>query len=406
MNSPIFSPADILLPKDNFEKWSVIACDQFTSRPDYWEECAKYVGKTPSTLELIYPEVYLSETDRNGRIERINRNMQDYLDRGIYNEYKDCYIYIERLQPDGRKRCGLIGKVDLTRYDYNEGSTSAVRATEKTVLERIPPRVEIRRNAPTELPHIMMLADDPKKTVIEPLTKMKDEGKLTKLYDFELMQGGGYISGWLVPKEAQESVTAAIEALGNGREITLAVGDGNHSLATAKACYGLAPNAVNRYALAEIVNLHSDALEFEPIYRTVENSDTSDVISSFYKFLEQKRAVVTDSKDAQIVTFVCKENETEIKIKNAPHSLAVGTVQMFLDEYVKSHPDVIVDYIHGVEEVEEMTKKEGACGFLYGGIEKSELFPAVEKSGTLPRKTFSMGHARDKRYYIEVRKIK
>ena len=406
MKNPVFSPADILLPKENFEKWSVIACDQYTSRPDYWEECAKIAGEFPTALKLIYPEVYLGEKNRAGRIESINAAMREYLENGIYNEYKNAFIYVERLQSDGRKRCGLVGKTDLEQYDYSEDSHSAVRATEKTVLERIPPRVEIRRGAPTELPHIMMLADDPEKTVIEPITALKEAGKLEKLYDFELMQGGGHLSGWLVPEEYHASIINAITALGEGREITLAVGDGNHSLAAAKACHELMPLEINRYALAEIVNLHSEALDFEPIYRVAENVEPDSMLKEFKKFIVSSGAGFSDKKEGQYVVFAAGGQKTEMYIENAPHSLAVGTVQLFLDTYVKANPDAEVDYIHGEEEVLNIAGKPRCCGFLYGGIEKSELFPAVEKSGTLPRKTFSMGHAYDKRYYTEVRKIK
>lgn len=408
MKEPVFSPADILLPKDNFEKWSVIACDQYTSRPDYWEECSRIAGDAPSSLKLIYPEVYLSEgeSEHKARIESINATMREYLDSGIYSEYKNAFIYIERTQADGRKRCGLVGKTDLEQYDYSDGSHSAIRATEKTVLERIPPRVEIRKNASTELPHIMMLADDPEMTVIEPITALKDEGRLKKLYDFDLMQGGGHLSGWLVPEEYHRSIMNAISALGNGREITLAVGDGNHSLATAKACHELMPLEINRYALAEIVNLHSEALEFEPIYRVAEKVEPDKVLTEFKNFLLSCGSGLSDNKDGQYVLFAAGGKKTELYIKNAPHSLAVGTVQLFLDSYIKTNPETVIDYIHGEEEVLNIAAKPRCCGFLYGGIEKSELFPAVEKSGTLPRKTFSMGHAYDKRYYTEVRKIK
>ena len=406
MKNPVFSPADILLPKNNFEKWSVIACDQFTSRPDYWEECSRIAGDSPSALRLIYPEAFLGEKDRSARIDSINGTMREYLDNGIYNEYKNAFIYVERIQSDGRRRCGLVGKTDLEQYDYSEDSHSAIRATEKTVLERLPPRVEIRKGAPTELPHIMMLADDPNKTVIEPITALRENGELEKLYDFELMQGGGHLSGWLVPEKYHGQIVNAIDALGKGREITLAVGDGNHSLATAKACHELMPTEINRYALAEVINLHSDALEFEPIYRVAENVDPSSVLSAFKDFLEACGAKLSDDPLAQSVNFVSKDTNAELHIQNPPHSLAVGTVQLFLDSFMGKNPDAMIDYIHGEEEVISIAGKDNSCGFLYGGIEKSELFPAVEKSGTLPRKTFSMGHARDKRYYTEVRKIK
>jgi hypothetical protein len=326
-------------------------------------------------------------------------------------EYKDAFIYVERIQSDGALRCGIVGAVDLEKYDYNEGSVSEIRATEKTVLERIPPRVKIRKDAEAELPHILMLIDDIEKTVIEPLSELALAGELKKLYDFELMLGGGHIKGYLVKPEYNEKIMEAISRLGgkNGG-ITLAVGDGNHSLATAKACYALNPSEISRYALVELVNLHSPALEFEPIYRTVENVDTNDVYDSFINFLTENGAeILSDGKfetGVQNIEFTVKGEKKTVKIKNPPHTLAVGTVQIFLDEYKKIRTESEIDYIHGEDEVINISMKENACGFLYDCIKKSELFPAVAKEGVLPRKTFSMGHARDKRYYTEVRKIK
>ena len=404
MKHNIFSPADILLPKKDFEKWSVIACDQFTSRPDYWEEARSISDGAPTTLELIYPEVYLGKTDANAVTESINSRMREYLTSGVYDEYKNAFIYVERIQSDGRLRAGLVGAVDLDQYDYSPFSTSRIRATEKTVLERIPPRVEIRKNAPTELPHVLILMDDVKRDIIEPLKALADSGKMRKLYDFDLMLGGGHITGYLVPEEMNASICEKVEALGELHGgITLAVGDGNHSLATAKACRELDKTDINRYALCELVNIHSEALEFEPIYRTVEGTDTSALLAAFTEYLTQNGGY--GEGGAQEITFVCGNSELSFNALNPPHALPVGTVQLFLDEYLKG-AEGEVDYIHGEDEVRSIAKKNGACGFLYGGMGKSELFDAVEKEGVLPRKTFSMGTARDKRYYTEVRKIK
>ena len=332
--------------------------------------------------------------------------MLEYIGSGVFEEYKDSFIYVERIQSDGRLRAGIVGAVDLEKYDYNEGSTSEIRATEKTVLERIPPRVQIRKDASLELPHILMLIDDAEKTVIEPLAELKEDGKMQKLYDFTLMLGGGSIKGYLVPKEYNEKIVAAVEALGNKNGgIALAVGDGNHSLATAKACYALNPNDTTRYALTELVNLHSPALEFEPIYRTAENVDAENVYAEFIAFLNKNGAKLSEN-GKQKITFVAGESEKTVKIDNPPHVLAVGTVQLFLDEYIKTNTKAEIDYIHGEDEVVSIAKKPNACGFLYDCLTKAELFPAVAKEGVLPRKTFSMGHARDKRYYTEARKIK
>ena len=407
MKNSIFAPADILLPKKEYEKWSVIACDQFTSRPDYWEEVKNIVGDAPSTLKLIYPEVYLGKTDGKAVTESINSEMQKYLAGGIYDEYKNAFIYVERIQSDGKMRAGIVGAVDLDEYDYNLGSTSRIRATEKTVLERIPPRVEIRKNAPTELPHVLILIDDVKRDIIEPLRDLAANGKMRKLYDFELMLGGGHITGYLVPDDLNGAICEKVEKLGELHGgITLAVGDGNHSLATAKACRELGKTEVNRYALCELVNIHSDALEFEPIYRTVENVDGAKLIEAFKQYLSDNGAKLSaEADEAQTVIYVCGNEKQTLNIVDPPHALPVGTVQMFLDSYLKG-TDAVIDYIHGEDEVELIAKKENSCGFIYGGMGKSELFDAVEKEGVLPRKTFSMGTARDKRYYNEVKKIK
>ncbi len=401
MREPLFTPADILLPRGDFESWSVIACDQFTSRPDYWADAAELTKGRPSTLSLIYPEVYLEKTDPVKTVENINAKMNEYLGNGVYNEYKNAFIYVERTQSDGKVRSGIVGKVDLDRYDYREGAKAEIRATEKTVIERIPPRVEIRKNASCELPHVLMLMDDKNETVMGELYANK-EG-FTKLYDFPLMLGGGHLRGWLVPEGYNEKISSAVDALGNGDEMRLAVGDGNHSLASAKACHDQFPDRIDRFALVELVNIHSDALEFEPIYRTVENVDVPTLQEAFEKFLTENGASLNGG--SQKITFVHKNEKTEYAIKNPPHSLAVGTVQLFLDKIKPTLNSMAVDYIHGEDEVLTIAKRQNACGFLYGGIGKGELFPAVEKDGTLPRKTFSMGTARDKRYYTEVRKI-
>lgn len=409
MKDLIFSPADILLPKDNFDKWSVIACDQFTSRPDYWREAENIAGSYPSTINLIFPEAFLETADKAETINNINSSMVKYINDGVYNEYKNALIYVERTQSDGTLRAGIVGAVNLDEYDYNEGSTSKIRATEKTVIERIPPRVDIRRNAVTELPHVLILIDDKNKHIIENLTVSAAQGELELLYDFDLMLGGGHIKGYLIPSSLNYSICQNIASLGqNDSGITLAVGDGNHSLASAKACYMEDPEHISNYALVELVNIHSDAIQFEPIYRTVEKCDPNALLTSFKDFLTQNGATIVCSKSegTQVINFLSQNHNETMFINNAPHALEVGTVQIFLDEYKKSNPEIIVDYIHGEEETTSVATKDNACGFLYSGINKSDLFPAIAKEGVLPRKTFSMGHAQDKRYYTEVRKIR
>ena len=405
MKKAIFSPANILLPKENFESWSVIACDQFTSNEEYWQSVKEAVGENPTTLNLIYPEVYLGKTDAAQMTETINNAMQKYVADGIFQEYPNALIYVERTQRDGKVRCGIVGAVDLDAYDYNEGSTSRVRATEKTVLERIPPRVEIRKNATLELPHILMLMDDTALAIVESLASLAANGKMQKLYDFDLMLDGGHLCGYLIPEELYEGICQKIEALGDLHGgITLAVGDGNHSLATAKACRALKATECNRYALCEVMNIHSEALVFEPIFRTVEGIDAQELLADFKAYL-----VNPTNQNAgnalQEITFVCGTLREKIVAEQPPHALAVGTVQQFLDSYLADKKHAVIDYIHDEEELFSLCESGKTCGFLYGCMGKNELFDAIEKEGVLPRKTFSMGSARDKRYYTEARRI-
>ena len=405
MKKAIFSPANILLPKANFEAWSVIACDQFTSNEEYWKAVKERARENPTTLNLIYPEVYLGKTDAAQMTANINHAMQKYVSEGVFQEYPNALIYVERTQRDGLVRCGIVGAVDLDAYDYNEGSTSRVRATEKTVLERIPPRVEIRKNATLELPHILMLMDDTARTIVEPLAKLAVSGGMQKLYDFDLMLDGGHLCGYLIPEDQHEEICQKIEALGNLHGgITLAVGDGNHSLATAKACRALSPTECNRYALCEVMNIHSEALVFEPIFRTVEGMDALQLLDDFKAYLAES-AHQNANNAPQEITFVCGTLRESIVVEQPPHALAVGTVQQFLDAYLADKKDAVIDYIHDEEELLSLTSNGKTCGFLYGCMGKSELFDAIEKEGVLPRKTFSMGSSRDKRYYTEARKI-
>ena len=405
MKKTIFSPTNILLPKQNFEAWSVIACDQFTSNEEYWQAVKAEAGEHPSTLNLIYPEVYLGKTDAAEVTARINQTMQQYVADGIFEEYPNALIYVERTQRDGKVRCGIVGAVDLDAYDYHEGSTSRVRATEKTVLERIPPRVEIRKSATLELPHILMLMDDTARSIVEPLASLAANGEMQKLYDFDLMLDGGHLCGYLIPEEIQADICQKIEALGELHGgITLAVGDGNHSLATAKACRALGATECNRYALCEVMNIHSDALVFEPIFRTVEGIDATQLLADFKAYLADS-ANQNANNAPQKITFVCGTLREIVVADRPPHALAVGTVQQFLDAYLANKKDAVIDYIHDEEELLSLTANGKTCGFLYGCMGKSELFDAIEKEGVLPRKTFSMGSSRDKRYYTEARRI-
>ena len=409
----IFTAADILLPDFNVTdaaKWSVIACDQFTGDPSYWENAAAQVGDAPSTLSLILPEVYLEDADVEERICAIRANMEQYLENGVLRTYENAMIYVERMQGNGVLRAGVIGKIDLEAYDYNKGSVSPVRATEATVLERIPPRMRVREKAELELPHIMILIDDPQDTAIGSCTAAKNT--MQKLYSTELMSGGGSVDGYLMGEAEQAAFQSALSALlerEENRELQFAMGDGNHSLATAKACYEALKQAnpgvdlsdhPARYALVEIVNLHSDALQFEAIHRIIENTDTDKLMD----VLTQELAL-SETESEQPVTVVQNGTRKTLYIHKPSSNLAVGSLQNVLDAFLAENAGKI-DYIHGEETVERLAAKDGSIGFLLPDLHKSLLFPSVQKDGVLPRKTFSMGHAEDKRYYMECRRIR
>ena len=366
---------------------------------------------------MILPEVWLSETEE--RVPRINRQMEIYRDE-LLKCHKDSMIFVERTQSDGSVRRGVILAVDLEAYDYTRGADSMIRATEATVLERIPPRVAIRRGACLELPHVMLLIDDAEQTVIEPLIARDD---LTPAYDFDLMEGGGHIKGRFLSESAQKELTEALCSLATPEAMTarygkaaiapllFAVGDGNHSLASAKAMYEEVKTALGeeaarnhpaRYALVEVVNIHDDALKFEPIYRVMFDVNVEDFLAS----LSAYALTLKGDAEEQRVTFIDGEREGEIVFSTPAQQLTVGTLQTFIDEYLSTHKGATVDYIHGEDSVRALARKDGAVGFLFEGMQKSQLFPTVIFDGALPRKTFSMGHAVDKRYYLECRAIR
>lgn len=393
-----FNSAKILLPKEGFDKWSVVACDQYTSEQKYWDDVKEIVGEYPSALNIVLPEIYLSD-DNTPYINSINSYMEKYLNDGVFEEFDDAMIYVER-ESNNTVRKGIVGVIDLEDYDYTKGSDALIRATEQTVLERIPPRVAIRKDALLEMPHVMLLIDDKERKVIEPLESKKSSFETA--YNFDLMQGGGHIEGYFIDKETQTAVQNALESLISGEksDMLFAVGDGNHSLATAKECYRQNPTELNRYALVEIVNIHDASIEFEPIYRVMFNVDADDFMT---KFIDAHKASANDpTHDYECVT---KDGSKNISVK-ATAKLPVGTLQVFIDEYLKENPQVKIDYIHGEEVVYDLCKESNTLGFIFKGMGKSDLFPAVVSDGSLPRKTFSMGHAHDKRYYIEARKIK
>jgi len=407
----IFQAADILLPKtEQIEKWAVIACDQFTSQPEYWQEVEQNVGQTPSALRLVLPECYLTPGYEK-RIPKINATMAKYLEAGLFQEYRDSYVYVERTLQNGAIRKGIIGAIDLEAYDYAADSESAIRATEQTVIERIPPRVAIRENALVELPHIIVFCDDAKDILVGSCEANKECYPV--LYDFDLMCGGGHITGWLVQGKAKEAVDAcfaqyvtACEEKYAGKPVVLAMGDGNHSLATAKACYeqlkkqnpekDLANNFA-RYALVEIENIQDVAQEFEPIHRVITSCDAKALLISM------QETICAD--EGLPVQWHIGSEQGKLYIDPAKGKLAVKTVQDFLDAYLAQNLGEI-DYIHGEETVANLAKEKDAIGLILPPFEKGALFDSIQAQGPLPRKTFSIGHAVEKRYYLEARKIK
>lgn len=412
-----FKKANILIPNGvDLEKWSVVACDQYTSQPEYWKEVENIVGDAPSSLNITFPEVYLCEGD--SRIEKINKCMDKYIKDGIFKEYKNSLIYMERTIDGKKVRKGIVGAIDLEEYDFKKGADSQVRATEGTVLERIPPRVKIRENAPLELPHVMILIDDAKREIIENLAAKKQD--MQKLYDFELMQGGGHLAGYLIPDSLADETLKKLEKLSEKEEfakryssnkapLTYAVGDGNHSLATAKTCWENLKKTLSdedfknhpaRFALCELENIHDDALEFEPIHRVVFDTDVEALLNALASYYE-----VNDAGEGQCIEYVSADKCGKLYIKNPKSELTVGTLQIFLDDYLKDHEGKI-DYIHGDDVCRTLGEKPGNIGFILPPMEKSQLFLGVINDGVLPRKTFSMGEAYEKRFYLEAKMIR
>ena len=374
MHNVIHMPAFLLpQPQLNLTAWSVVACDQFTSQPEYWKKAEEIVKDAPSTLRIIYPEAALLSGEPD-RAPAIHACMRQYLQQGIFAAPYEGFVLVERSTSAGL-RLGLLALIDLEAYDYSKGSQSLIRPTEGTIAERIPPRVHIRAKAPLELPHVMLLADDPQGTLVEPLYEKKNA--LPLLYDFELMLGGGHLRGFLVnaPEDVQSIYNALqrLPSLQGEDSILFAVGDGNHSLATAKQCYLENPTAHNRYALVEIVNLYQPSLQFEPIHRLLHGVD--------------KKALTAAAASQGV-------------------SLATGDVtqiQPFLDAWLPE--SAATDYIHGEQTLLSLAAQPGYTGLLLKGIEKQKLFPLLVGGKTLPRKAFSMGNAQDKRYYLECRKL-
>ncbi|MBR4434970.1 MAG: DUF1015 domain-containing protein [Clostridia bacterium] len=428
---------ELMMPKKGVDltKWAVVACDQYTSQPDYWNECERIVGDAPSTLRLMLPEIYLEKEGEAERIAEIRKTMDEYVKTGILENRGEGFVFTRRTV-DGKTRNGLVVALDLECYDYSKGSTTLIRATEGTIVERIPPRLRIREAATVELPHIIVLIDDEHKTVIEPLANMLD--KAEQLYDFELMQAGGHVEGWLINDEAMiksviDGIMGLVDENKYGKKmppLLFAMGDGNHSFATAKANWeklkATLPeeereNHPARYALVELENVHDDGIVFEPIHRVIFNINTPAFIEALEAELEKQNGKVSVNyfdcphcraaamnevkKGAHAIPF-CMENKLGmIVVENPTAQLEVGTLQNALDVLLKKTEGAVIDYIHGEDVVNELGGKPSNMGFLLPPMAKGDLFKTVVFDGALPRKTFSMGEAHEKRYYLECRKI-
>lgn len=430
---------EVLLPKPgtDYQKWAVVACDQYSSEREYWEKAKAFVGPAPSTLNLIFPECYLEDADKAERVGRIQAAMKDYLAQGILEAKEPGFVLVERFTPfEKEPRKGLMIAVDLEKYQYGKDSKSLIRPTEGTIVERLPPRMEIRRGAPLELPHIMLLIDDPARSVIEPLYAARE--RLPKLYDFDLMQGSGRIRGWHVKDEASlAKIAAALEKLadaaafkakyGKDEVLLFAVGDGNHSLATAKAIWEETKKTIPagdkrlethpaRFALCELVNIYDEGLPFHPIHRVLFNVDEAKFFAGLAAYQEHRLEKTRDAALAfakadepagaeHRIAYLSAHGAGLIAFPQPRANLAAGTIQEYLDAFLKAHPGVGIDYIHGTESLEALAKKPGSLGLYLPPIDKSGFFGTVIRDGVMPRKTFSMGEAPEKRFYIEARRI-
>ncbi len=420
---------EMMLPKEgtDYFKWAVVACDQYTSEPEYWDKVEEIVGDSPSALRLMLPELYLDGPDEADRIKAVRAAMDKYLADGTLRKMEPGCMLIKRTA-EGRTRMGLVIATDLEAYDFNKGSTSLTRATEGTVVERIPPRLRIRGDAPIEMPHIIILIDDPGKTVIEPLVNQPRE----VIYDTDLMMDGGHITGSFIKEENLAGMQEALSALydeaekkyGAGNVIFQAMGDGNHSLATAKTAWEnikktLTPEEIEnhpaRYALCEIENIHDEGIVFEPIHRVIfakEGQSGMDMVNKVVSLLNESngKAYLADA-DAEVpagafqIPYLTGAQRGKIVVEEPSNKLEVGCLQHVLDIMVKENKECDIDYIHGTDAVEKLSARDGNAGFMLPAMDKFMLFPAVAADGALPRKTFSMGEANEKRYYIETRYI-
>lgn len=427
----------LMLPSDNkgMEKWAVIACDQYTSQKDYWQSVKDYSAGYPSTLNLIFPECYLEDPDPEKRIASINNAMNEYISNSVLSDPIEGFILVKRDTPKTKNRWGLMAALDLEKYDFSKVSTSLIRATEGTILDRIPPRVKIRENAALELPHIMVLIDDRDMKVIEPL--INDVDSFEKVYDFDLMMDSGRLTGYRITSEKHISqIAEAVNSLGSpdtlitkygsGNSFVFAMGDGNHSLATAKTIWEnyKKDNAANsdimehpsRWALVELVNIFSDGIEFEAIHRVLFNASPENFLKILqtnpdFKLtkmssLDELISSIETINTTQICGYSTAEGYGTIEALNPDSSIAAGTIQTLIDNYLKTETGAAVDYIHGIDVTDKLGRKPGNVGIFLPSIAKDTFFQTVINDGAFPRKTFSMGEAFEKRFYMETRKIK
>ncbi|MBQ9196972.1 MAG: DUF1015 domain-containing protein [Clostridia bacterium] len=402
---PIFQPFDVLIPREEFlDRWPVIACDQFTSQPEYWQRQREIVGDAPSALRCVLPEAELTSAD-DQTYREIRRTMERYLAEGVFAGYAQSFVYVERTLTDGTVRPGVVGVIDLEAYDYGSDVVSAIRATERTVVERIPPRMRVRRGAALELSHVLLLCDDERRALIEPLRAEL----ASPLYDLQLPQDGGRLIGWLVNGAAARAFEERLADYCRRKEgelngMLFAVGDGNHSLATAKACYeelkktsaDAGAIARARYAMAELENIHDRSQRFAPIHRLVSGVDASGLIA----YLRERCC----AEGGYPVPWVSGQCEGVLLLNRELGVLPVGILQSALDDYLAAHPGEI-DYIHGEDSLRTLAGRGDAVGFLLPAIPKDDFFRGIARDGVLPRKTFSMGEAREKRYYLEARRL-
>lgn len=400
MNKDIFLPADILIPKlAEYENWSVIACDQFSSDKSYWKRVKNKTNNKLSTFHMIVPEAFLDGISMQEEAASKNNIMKSYIENEVFEVLENSFVYVEREVTGGKIRHGLVGVIDLDEYEYSPGNNALIRASENTVVDRLPPRISVRKNAVLEMPHVMVLLDNIERTVIEPLSECKE--KLPGLYNFELMEDGGRIKGWQVNGEMAKITLNAIRAI--DKKLPFVIGDGNHSLAAAKKCWDSIKEEYNctthpsRYALVEVNNVYDEGIEFEPIHRVVFNIDPKKI----YGELKKKFACSEGWK----ITCIATEINEEIFISADNIGELIDNLQNFLEEYIHENGGTI-DYIHDTEAVIDFAKEKNTLGLLFPIMDKSDLFKTVSENGVFPKKSFSIGHARDKRYYLECRKIK